>query len=342
MIRILLADSSVTGRRLLLDLFSADPAIATVGEAGDGNSLVAMTKRLRPDVVVMDIDGPGMNGFDTTKRIMIEAPTPIVIVSSAPSERQVELSILALRAGALTVLPRPPEPVSAAEREQRQRFAATVKAMAEVKVVRHWGTRDTAPRARATAEVRPQRHSRVVAIAASTGGPAALQTLLGQLPTEFPAPILVVQHIAGGFIAGFTTWLNTVCSLRVKVAEAEETLEPRTVYVAPDNRHLGLLPNWTVLLSAAPPLGGFRPSATFLFQSVAQAAGRAVTAIILTGMGRDGVDGLSFVRERGGFVIAQDEATSVVFGMPAAAIAANQVDAILPLPAIAPQLLDMV
>jgi len=213
--------------------------------------------------------------------------------------------------------------------------------MAQVKVVRHWPAREVVGRQRQTLDSMPQAHRKIVAIAASTGGPAAIQGLLSQLPTEFPAPILVVQHIATGFIAGFTAWLNTVCSLRVKVAENGEALVARTVYVAPDSRHLGLSSNWTVQLSNAPAIGGFRPSATFLFQSVAQVAGRAVVAVILTGMGRDGVDGLSLVRGRGGFVIAQDEASSVVFGMPAAAIATSQVDAVLSLPAIAPRLREM-
>ena len=166
--------------------------------------------------------------------------------------------------------------------------------------------------------------------------------ILSRLPTDFPAPILLVQHIAAGFISGFTTWLNTVCSLQVKVAEGGETLSARTVYVAPDNRHLGLSSNWTIQLSSAPPIGGFRPSATFLFQSVAQIGGRSVVAVILTGMGRDGVDGLSSVRSRGGLVIAQDEASSVVFGMPAAAVAAEQVDTVLSLSSIASRLQELV
>jgi two-component system chemotaxis response regulator CheB len=341
MIRVLVADASPAARRVLLDAFATDPEIVVIGEAADGGGVIALTRQLRPDVVVMDIDMPSMNGFGVTKQIMIEVPTPIVIVSGASSTRQVELAMLALRAGALTVLSKLAEPAFGIDREERQRFVAAIKAMAQVKVVRHWPAREVVERQRQMLDSVPQAHRKIVAIAASTGGPAAIQGLLSQLPTEFPAPILVVQHIATGFIAGFTAWLNTVCSLRVKVAENGEALVARTVYVAPDSRHLGLSSNWTVQLSNAPAIGGFRPSATFLFQSVAQVAGRAVVAVILTGMGRDGVDGLSLVRGRGGFVIAQDEASSVVFGMPAAAIAASQVDAVLSLPAIAPRLREM-
>ncbi len=341
MIRILVADASPIARRILLDAFSEDPEVVVIGEAGDGSGVIAMTRQLRPDIVVMDIDMPSMNGFGVTKQIMIEMPTPIVIVSAAPSARQVELSMLALRAGALTVLPKLTTPMTGAHREERQRFVAAIKAMAQVKVVRHWPARDAAERSQPMFDTTPRTHRKIVAIAASTGGPAAIQAVLSQLPAEFPAPILVVQHIANGFIAGFTDWLNTVCSLRVKVAENGESLAAHTVYVAPDGRHLGLAANWTIALSNAPPIGGFRPSATFLFQSAAEAAARALVAVIMTGMGRDGVDGLPFVRSRGGVVIAQDEATSVVFGMPAAAIAAKQVDAVLSLPAIAPRLQEM-
>jgi two-component system chemotaxis response regulator CheB len=342
MIRVLVADPSPVARRILLDAFAGDPDLVVIGEAVDGGRVIALTRQLHPHVVVMDIDMPSMNGFGVTKQIMIEMPTPIVIVSAAPSARQVELSMLALRAGALSVLPKLTAEALGEDREERDRFVATIKAMAQVKLVRHWPAREAGERQRPAVEAVPQAHRKIVAMAASTGGPAAIQAVLSQLPTDFPVPILLVQHIATGFIAGFTDWLNTSCSLRVKVAESGERVMARTVYVAPDSRHMGLTSDWTIQLSGAPPIGGFRPSATFLFQSVAQAAGRAVVAVVMTGMGRDGVEGLSLVRGRGGVVIAQDEASSVVFGMPAAAIAAKQVDSVLSLSVIASRLQEIV
>jgi two-component system chemotaxis response regulator CheB len=179
----------------------------------------------------------------------------------------------------------------------------------------------------------------VVAIGASTGGPAALQRILGDLPPHFPPPILIVQHISAGFMGGFLQWLGTVCALPVKAAVQDETLMPSTIYVAPDDRHLGVTDRTRIQLSGAPAIDGFRPSATFLFQSVAKAFGPASLHVILTGMGRDGVAGLEVAHAAGATVIAQDEASSVVFGMPGPAVAAGVVDRIVPLDAVAQELL---
>lgn len=342
MIRVLVAEASGVIRGRLREMFAADSEIAVIGEATDGPGAIAMTRLHRPDVVVVDIDIPGMGGFGVTKQIMIETPTPIVILSVAQSAREAEISMLALRAGALAVLSKPIDPDATTERDARQRFVGTVKAMSQVKLVRHWGRREPNGAIRSIADAPGVAAAKVVAIAASTGGPTAIQSILSQLPTQFPAPILVVQHIAGGFIGGFTAWLNTVCSLTVKVAQHGESLAPQTVYVAPDEHHLGLASERTLRLSNGPPIGGFRPSANFLFESAANVAGRDVLAIMLTGMGRDGVEGLQAVHDRGGRIIAQDESTSVVFGMPQAAIAAGYVDAVLPLAAIAPRILELV
>jgi two-component system chemotaxis response regulator CheB len=177
----------------------------------------------------------------------------------------------------------------------------------------------------------------IVAIASSTGGPGALQHIFSELPGDFAAPILVVQHIAGGFADSLVRSLGTT-ALTIKLAQDGETLKPATVYIAPDNRHLGVSSRNTVMLSNAPPIEGFRPSATFLFEAAAKAFGSQLTAIMLTGMGRDGVAGLPLVRELGGTVIAQDRETSTVFGMPKVAIENGFVDRVLPLGAIAREL----
>jgi two-component system chemotaxis response regulator CheB len=176
-----------------------------------------------------------------------------------------------------------------------------------------------------------------VAVATSTGGPAALQTVLSGLQARFPVPIVVVQHITPGFTTGLVDWLDSVCPIRIQLAQHGEVLRAGTVYLAPDGRHLGVSGR-IAELSDAPPIGGFRPSGTFLFESVALAYGASAIAVILTGMGEDGVTGLRAVRRAGGRVIAQDEASSVVFGMPGAAIAAGLADVVLPLDAIAGRL----
>jgi two-component system chemotaxis response regulator CheB len=181
-----------------------------------------------------------------------------------------------------------------------------------------------------------------MAIATSTGGPAALQRILSQLPRDFPAPILVVQHISAGFVGGLSNWLNSSCKLHVKVAEDDEPLFGRTVYLAPDGRHLGVGQRGRALICNASPVNGFRPSATFLFESVARVYGAGVAAVMLTGMGNDGVDGLKAVKDRGGLVLAQDEASSVVYGMPREAAATGVVDVVVPLDEVAARLVGLV
>lgn len=333
MVRVVIADASVAARRLLADLLAADPGFTVVGEAADGPAALSVTRRLRPDVLLMDAEIAGDGGFGTTKQIMSEAPTPIVITAAAPSSRQVEASMLALRAGALTILNKPTGPVAAINPDERRRFALTVRAMSQVKVVRQWAS-PMRPASRQS-EIRAGIPQKIVALAASTGGPTAILNVLAQLPADFPAPILVVQHMAQGFMEGFASWLDSGCSLRVKVAQHGEPLADRTVFIAPDSRHLGVSPNQSIELSNQAPIDGFRPSATYLFRSVAQAAGASTIAVILTGMGRDGVDGLREVRNRGGLVLVQNEESSVVFGMPGAAIAAGCADRVLGLSDIA-------
>ncbi len=338
MIRVLIAEDSLTTRALLLEVLTSDPEVRVVGQAKNGVEAVAMTQSLRPDVVTMDIHMPEMDGLQATKEIMITAPTPIVIITGSSGAAGVEGSLHALRAGALDVLRKPPGPGLSGFDEAARQLVATVKAMSHVKVVRHWraGPRPaSAPRPPAGA--RP-----VVAIAASTGGPVALQALLGDLPGEFAAPVLVVQHISPGFVAGLAAWLNTVCDLHAKVAEAGKALQPRTVYLAPDGLHLGVTRAGSVALSDAAPVGGFRPSGSFLFESVARAFGPAAVGVILTGMGEDGVAGLRALRQAGGRILAQDEKSSVVFGMPGAAVAAGVADQVLPLGAMAARLTELI
>ncbi len=342
MIRVLVAEDSTTARELLVEILQADPEVQVVGWAKDGIEALELTRRLRPDVVTMDVQMPRMDGFEATKRIMVEAPTPIVIVSASLDGREVAVSMHALRAGALTVLEKSAGPHAADFDEARRRFVQTVKAMAQVKVVRRWPERPLEGRLPERPPARAGVRARGVAIAASTGGPAALHRLLSELPGEFPVPILVVQHMAHGFVGGLAAWLNSTSLLTVKVAENGEPLAPRTVYLAADDRHLGVSGRGTAILSHAPPVEGFRPSGTVLFESVAQAFGASAVALILTGMGQDGVDGLKAVRQAGGHVIAQDEGSSVVFGMPGAAVAAGLVDVALPLDAMASRLIEIV
>jgi two-component system chemotaxis response regulator CheB len=277
-----------------------------------------------------------MDGLEATRQIMSVAPTPIVIVSAATTYSAVNLSLDATSAGALTVIAKPEGPGAPGFTTRRAEFISLIKAMSEVKVVRRWNRRPTPPESalRAPGGL-PAKTAQIVAIAASTGGPAVLQNIFRKLPAEFALPILVVQHIARGFVAGLANWLVDGSSLRVKVAEHAEPLRQRTVYIAPENHHLGVSHGGSVLLSTAPEIGGFRPSATFMFRSVAGVYGSQAAAVILTGMGRDGVDGLADISRAGGQVIAQDEESSVVYGMPQEAVRSGVVDTILPASQIA-------
>ena len=320
--RVLVVDDSTTARTLLVEVLRADHGVEVVGEATNGRQAVELVGRLRPSILVMDVEMPVMDGFEATKRIMVEAPTPIIIVTARHDPRDVEVSLRALRMGALTVQPKPAGPGSDRFHADAARLVTLVKALADVKVVRRrWMPEPTAP-APTRVPLGPGREAsvRAVGVAASTGGPAALYRFLELLPGDLAAPLLVVQHIAEGFVAGLATWLGAGTALPVKVATDGEPLRDGVVYLAPDDRHLEVGRAHTVQLSAGPAVGGFRPSASALFASLAAAHGPAAAGVVLTGMGSDGLEGIRALQAAGGLVLAQDEHTSAVFGMPRAVV----------------------
>jgi two-component system, chemotaxis family, protein-glutamate methylesterase/glutaminase len=339
MIRVLVADDSATARQLLRAILEQDGDIRVVAEAHDGAEAQALVEQVRPDIVVMDVHMPIADGLQATKEIMMRAPTPILIVSAA-SQRDVDLSLSATQAGALMALPKPGNPAAPAFNERAAELRATTRAMDHVQVVRHWSVSERprpAERRRALRSV-----PALVTIAASTGGPAALRRILMDLPRTFPLPIVVVQHIARDFTVGFADWLAGSCALPVKIAEDGETLKPGVVYVGPDDRHIGVTDDTRVRLTRDAPISGFRPSATHLFASAGRAFGSRLIAIVLTGMGSDGAEGLAEAHDAGAYVIAQDEASSVVYGMAGEAVRRGAVDVLLPVDHIAVRLNDLV
>jgi len=347
MIRVVLAEDSDTCRALLTAVLESDSQLRIVGQAHDGEAALNLTEQLRPDVVVMDAHMPVMDGFAATRNIMLRCPTPIVIVSASMNVAHVAASMRALAAGALTLLPKPVSPNAPGFDELAQQFVRTVRAMADVKVVRrfHHPAPATPVPTRITpmlpqADTRPR--PRVVGIGASTGGPAALQRVLSDMPTKVPVPIVVVQHIARGFVEGLAGWLDAVTPHTVRVAAHGEQIQPGVVYLAPDDHQLWITRRGTVDLSRRAAVGGFLPSVNVLFTSLAESYSSSALGVIMTGMGQDGIDGLRDLRAAGALVVAQDEETSVVFGMPAAAISAGVVDAVLPLPMIGPRLYQLV
>ena len=348
MIRVLVADDSATARALIVALLSAEPDMQVVGEAHNGREAVDMAQRLAPDVVTMDIQMPEMDGFQATQELMTRTPTPIIIVSSSARLDDVELSLEATRAGALLVLPKPEGPSIMPFATDQRQLVNMVRAMASVKVVRrHTAGSSGETRRIVVRDTRPRDavSPRLVAIGASTGGPAALQAILGALPRSFPLPILVVQHMARGFTGGLVHWLGGGTRLDVSTATYGDLPRPGTVYVAPDDRHLGVRlaedQSMRLLLDTAPPVGSFRPSASYLFRSVAEALGAGAVHVILTGMGDDGVTGLRHAHAAGGHIIAQDEASSVIYGMPREAARAGVVDDVVSLSDIASHLIGL-
>ncbi|MCC6873687.1 MAG: chemotaxis-specific protein-glutamate methyltransferase CheB [Sandaracinaceae bacterium] len=329
--RVLLVDDSPSFRAGARATLALDGRLVIAGEAEDGEGAIAQVRALRPDVVLMDVQMPGIGGYEATRRIMAEAPTPVVITSSTIDPARVDATIEALGAGALAALPKPPGPSSPSFDAEWRHLWRTVVAMAQVRVVRRWHQGARAP-SDADAEGRTLRRPTAIAIAASTGGPAALRNILTRLPKDLPAPVFVVQHISPGFAGGLARWLDGASPLSVLLAEDGQPIVAGRVYVAPTEAHLAIAPDGRrIHVTAADPIGGFRPSANVLFESAATAYESGTLALMLTGMGRDGVEGLRRVCEAGGHVIAQDEQSSVVFGMPGAAVGAGVVHRVAPL-----------
>lgn len=340
MIRVLVADDSPTVRSYLRHVLETDPGITVIDEVTEGPAAVRRTEELRPDLVIMDVHMPGCDGLEATRRIMTSSPTPIIVISGASDTDGVTLSLQATEAGALTAMPKPARMMGADSEFFGEELRAMAKAMSQVKVVRRWkskGWGDGRPPAPA-----PPKAVMAIGIGASTGGPVALRTILKSLPPDFPVPILVVQHIAKGFTTGLRDWLADGVDLEVEVATMARRVHPGHVYLAPDDRHLTLLEPDLLTLSAAPPVGRFRPSVSVLFESMARVAGADSVAVILTGMGDDGVSGAVDIRDAGGYVIGQDRASSVVYGMAKEAQRAGVVSEELDLERIGSRLNEIV
>lgn len=341
-LRVLVVEDSPVQRHLLVHIVNGDSEMEVVGEASDGRAAVTMAGRLRPDVILMDIVMPGTDGLEATRTIMRESPTPIVLITSAYDPRDRTKTFDALASGALTVLPKPTGPGTRGFADEVADLTITLKLMAQVKLVRRraFGQSKQAP-APSRAPRTPGEPIEAVAIAASTGGPAALATVLEALPESTPAPILVVQHITPGFHDGLVEWLNGITPLTVRLAQHGTHVRSGEVLVAPPERHLGVSPEGRVALSLDPPISGHRPSATYLFSSVTRAYGKNALGVILTGMGDDGVAGLRTLKEAGGVVLAQDQATSVVYGMPREATVLGIVDHVIPVGLIASTMVNL-
>jgi two-component system, chemotaxis family, protein-glutamate methylesterase/glutaminase len=324
-IKILLADDSSLVRRVLTDILHESKDIRVIGCACNGRDAVDLTLRLKPDLVIMDLVMPVMGGLEAIEEIMAGAPTPVLVLSAAVEATEVDRAFNAIKRGALDVMEKPAVDTPGALADFACRLVEKVRLLSGIRVIRH-----------------PRRSSRgqavdkigvfgsspnVLAIGASTGGPKAVMSLLKSLPADFQATVFIVQHISDGFAAGFASWLDRECAIPVMLAVDGAKYGPGEAVVAPDGSHM-TVSDGRIRLSSDAPVNCCRPSIDVFFSSLALAPCDQVVSLLLSGMGKDGAQGLLRIKERGGTTIVQDELSCVVFGMPKAAInlqAANQV-----------------
>ena len=345
--RVLIVDDSVVVRRLLTDLLAAEPTCEVVGAAANGRIALAKIPQVNPDIITLDVEMPEMDGLETLEAIRIYPKLP-VIMFSALTERAADATLRALALGATDYVTKPSAVRGTDGLEQvRDQLLPKIRCfgVARPTMTAPSLLRPAAPRVAAAAAPRPSpgRASRidVVAIGCSTGGPNALAALLPRLSQDFPVPVVITQHMPPLFTRLLAERMNAASSLKVEEAKGGEVLERGRVYIAPGDYHLDVRRDGTsvrTVLHQAPPENSCRPSVDVMFRSVVAVYGANTLGVILTGMGQDGMRGCEIVRELGGYVIAQDEATSVVWGMPGAVARAGLADIVLPLDAIAAEI----
>ena len=348
-IRVLIVDDSAYMCRVLRDILSADPQLEVVGQGRDGRDAVAMAESLRPDVITMDINMPHIDGLQATELIMSQHPRPIVIVSSESREGAAS-TLRALELGAIDFVSKPSSGIDLDMRAVRDELTRKIKLAAKVRVVRTATRSKSSPPAAsvaAAARLEAPNHRAgiagsaaasstgaqfpIVVIAASTGGPAAVSKLVADLPKDLAAAVIVVLHMPAAFTQPFIAQLSEISALPVKEAELNDMLQPATIYVCPGSSHLRLSSGGKIILDQGARIDGYRPCANVALETIAACARSFTIAVILTGMGNDGSKGALAVKSAGGYVLAQDEATSMIFGMPAEAIKAGAVHEVLPL-----------
>jgi len=353
-LNVLVVEDSLTIRRRLCEILAADPELSVIGEAEDGKRAIELCEALRPDVMTLDIVMPVMSGLTATEYIMAYMPTPILIVSASTNRGELFKTYDALAAGAVDVLEKPT--LDEADSSWELRFIAAVKLIAKIKVITHPRARLSGTE-RAAAAIQPDppptpvwqhrgsqqfRQHGVLAIGASTGGPGAIVEVLRALPRGLPLPVLFVLHIDEPFGTAFAEWLDSQTPHHVAYAREREPLDALRgqVIMAPPGRHL-TVGGGRIRLGTEAPRHSCRPSVDVLFESLAVDRGAEVLACLLTGMGRDGAAGLLAIRRAGGCTIAQDESTSVVYGMPREAVLLGAAQLVLPLQKIGPEIVQL-
>jgi two-component system chemotaxis response regulator CheB len=343
-INVLVADDSKVARMLLVHLLESDPRINVIGAVNDGQAALDFVRENKPDAIVMDIHMPNLDGFEATRRIMETQPVPIIICSATTDTKEVVITFRTMEAGAVACVEKP----VTREHPNFEKLAAnlleTVRLMSEVKVVRRW------PRSRSLAGTSPRpleltpASARIplVGIGASTGGPPVLQTILSSLIKDFSGSILIVQHVAHGFLPGMVEWLNQTTGVPVHIGSHGTLPLAGHAYLAPDDFHMGIGAGGRIVLAGGEPENGVRPAVSHLFRSLAEAYGPDAVGVLLTGMGKDGAAELKLMRDNGAATIAQDRESSVVHGMPGVAIELGAAIHILPADKIAAAIVTVI
>ncbi|TBR61350.1 chemotaxis-specific protein-glutamate methyltransferase CheB [Mastigocladus laminosus UU774] len=345
-IRVLLVEDSQIALVLLKRVLTSSPEIEVVGEACTGLEALELIPKVEPDVICTDFHMPYMNGLELTTEVMALYPRPILVISVSVQTDDSKNIFQLLEAGAVDIFPKPSIGLVADDEEFKQELINKIKILSGVKVFRK-KRKLTTQRQSLQAEnlaglsSRSLAKPKLVVIGASTGGPQALKEILTKLPSNFPLPLICVQHIYLGFLQGLIDWLAVDCRLPIQIAQLGDIPQPGRIYFPPEQQHLELDQRGRFIYSDSPPIAGHRPSVTVTFASVAKFYRQACVGILLTGMGRDGAEGMQAIAQAGGFTIAQDEASSVVFGMPKAAVELGAAQQVLPIQAIAPRLLAL-
>jgi two-component system chemotaxis response regulator CheB len=331
-ITIFVVDDSVVSRNLMIHLIESDPDLKVMGTAANGEEALNWLKDHTPDVITMDIFMPKIDGFEVTRRIMEIKPIPILIISSAYTPKDTEKGFKAMENGALAILEKPFGSRDEEYKLKSQEMIQTIKMISEVKLIKRRSNEFTTLTPSPIKVLTFKEQVQAIGIGASLGGPPALATILSQLPSPFSVPIFIVQHITSGFIQGFVSWIQTCTSLSICLPKDGEIARPGHVYVAPDDCHMRIQKGNVIALNSIKKV---QPSVDPLFYSMSTTYERRGVGVILTGMGKDGAQGLLEMKKRGAYTIAQDEQSCTMFGMPREAITIGAVRQVVPLDQIA-------
>lgn len=340
-IKVFIVDDSQVSRELLAHIIEKDPELKVMGFAKSGIEALHWLNTHTPDVITMDIHMPFINGFEVTRKIMETRPVPVVIVTSAYDPKNAEVAFQAIDAGALAILGKPTGFGDRNYAEKEKEIINTIKTIAGIKLIKK---RDLSKKSDIQIPLLLESNIpeiKAIGIGASLGGPPAIAEILSHLPSPFPVPIFIVQHIASGFVDGFIKWLQERCRLPVQLGRNNEVALPNRVYIAPDHFHMEVTKGNVIYLDSS-PVQIPQPAVGRLFHSMAYTYGQHAIGVILTGMGRDGAQDLLLMKQKGAYTIAQDEKSCVMFGMPREAIEIGAVKRVLSLDKIAQALIYLV